>query len=203
MTLVAKNFSNVVIIIQTEVVYHIFTFGKYHKLSYSVIILLNMFKLNEIKYKNVILYLSKNIGRNGVWGKKKMYKLLYYADFDFFEKYEKPITGDIYHRLQMGPAPTYFDAIANDLKIEGKLDITKRETGNGYNDVFVYKAISNPDNNAFTKNEKAMLDRIIKLYGDKTGKQLEALTHKEAPYLAVSEGEEMPLELSFYRGTFN
>lgn len=160
-----------------------------------------MFKLNEEKYKNVILYLSKNIGGGSVWGKKKMYKLLYFIDFDFFEKYEKPITGDVYHKLQMGPAPRYFDVLALELQKEGKLKISKGKTGNGYTDAFVYSALEKPKANAFTAKEKKMLDRIIKLYGEKTGRQLENLTHKEAPYLAVNEGEEMPLELAHYRGT--
>jgi len=160
-----------------------------------------MFKLNEKKYRNVILYFAKNVGSGSVWGKKKMYKLLYYLDFDFFEKYEKPITGDIYHKLQMGPAPSYFDAIAFELKREGKLKISRGKTGAGLNDAVVYKALVRPDRNAFTEQEKKMLNRIIKLYGNKSGAQLEALTHKEAPYLAVDEGEEMPLELAHYRGT--
>lgn len=160
-----------------------------------------MFKLNEDKYKNVILYLSKNVGQNGVWGKKKMYKLLYYLDFDFFEKYEKPVTGDIYHKLQMGTAPSYFDAIAFELQKEGKLEIGKGRTGAGLNDAFIYKALEEPDLKVFTKEEKEMLDRIVRLYGNKSGSQLETLTHKEAPYLAVDEGEEMPLELAHYRGT--
>lgn len=160
-----------------------------------------MFKLDEEKYKNVILYLSKKIGQDGVRGKKKMYKLLYFIDFDFFEKYERPITGDIYHKLQMGPAPSYFDAIAQGLKEEGRLQIGTSKTGNGYNDAYVYKALDNPSDDAFTPEEKAMIDRVIKIYGGKTGKQLEDLTHREAPYLAVDEGEEMPLELAHYRGT--
>ena len=160
-----------------------------------------MFKLNEEKYKNVILYLAKNVGQNGVWGKKKMYKLLYFLDFDFFEKYEKPVTGDIYHKLLMGPAPSYFDAIALELKNKGLLQISTGRTGNGYKDAVVYKSLIDPDEKVFSKEEKKMMDRVIKLYGDKTGKQLEILTHKEAPYLAVGENEEMPLELAHYRGT--
>jgi len=160
-----------------------------------------MFKLNEEKYKNVILYLAKNTGSGSVWGKKKMYKLLYYLDFDFFEKYEKPVTGDIYHKLQMGPAPSYFDAIAQELKEENKLEIGKGRIGAGFNDAVVYKAKTEPDLSVFSKEEKLMMNRIIKLYGGKSGTQLETLTHKEAPYLAVDEGEEMPLELAHYRGT--
>jgi len=46
-----------------------------------------------------------------------------------------------------------------------------------------------------------MLKRIVEKYGDKTGSELEVLTHKEAPYLAVEEAEEIPFELAHYRGT--
>ncbi|MBU1088306.1 SocA family protein [Patescibacteria group bacterium] len=160
-----------------------------------------MFKLNENKYKNVILYLTKKIGKGSVWGKKKMYKLLYFLDFDFFEKYEKPITGDIYHKLQMGPAPSYFDAMVAELKKDKLLKVSKGKSGQGYNDAYVYKALKNPDLSVFSDGELDMLKRIVKKYGNKNGTELEKLTHKEAPYLAVDEGEEIPLELAHYRGT--
>lgn len=160
-----------------------------------------MFKLNEKKYKNVILYFASKISNGCVFGKKKAYKLCYYLDFDFFEKFEKPITGDIYHKLQMGPAPAYFDAIASELKKEGLLSIKPKSTGLGYKDTIVYKALKEPDMNVFDKEEIKMLERIVKKYGNKTGKELENLTHKEAPYLAVEEGEEIPFELAHYRGT--
>jgi len=160
-----------------------------------------MFKLNEKKYRNAILYLASKAGRGSVWGKKKMYKLFYFLDFDSFEKHEKPITGDIYHKLQMGPAPSYFDVLADGLKKEKLLSITKRRTGLGYKDTIVYRALGKPDMSVFNEEEIKMLKRIAKKYGDKTGAELEKLTHKEAPYLAVKEGEEMPLELAHYRGT--
>jgi len=160
-----------------------------------------MFKLSEEKYKNVILYLAGKVGSGSVRGKKKIYKLLYFLDFDFFEKYEKPITGDIYHKLQMGPAPAYFNVLADELKKEGLLNIKKRKTGSGYRDTIVYKALSDPDMRVFNEEEIKMLKRIVKKYGKKTGTELEAITHKEAPYLAVEEGEEIPLELAHYRGT--
>lgn len=160
-----------------------------------------MFKLDEKKYRNVILYFASKIGGGSVWGKKKMYKLLYYLDFDFFEKFEKPVTGDVYHKLQMGPAPSYFDAIATDLNKDGLLSITKRGTGPGYNDTYVYKALTDPDLSVFSVDEIKMMDRVVKLYGGKTGTELEKLTHAEAPYLAVEDSEEIPLELALYRGT--
>lgn len=160
-----------------------------------------MFKLNEIKYRNAILYLIKNMKQGKLWGKKKLYKLLYYLDFDFFEKFEKPFTGDIYHKIQMGPAPSYLNAIISDMEEEGYLSINYFKTGRGLRDTYVYKNLKDSDITVFSKDELDMLNRIIKLYGEKTGTQLEQLTHREPPFLAVEEGEEIPYELAYYRGT--
>ncbi len=101
----------------------------------------------------------------------------------------------------MGPAPAYFDVIAQELTKHGLLSVNKSKSPNGYNDAYVYKALEDPDLSVFNSSEVKMLERIVALYGKKTGTQLETLTHKEAPYLAVAEGEEMPLELAHYRGT--
>ncbi len=43
-------------------------------------------KIDEKKYKNAILFFAKKI-QNGTLGKLKLMKLLYFLDFDFFEKY--------------------------------------------------------------------------------------------------------------------
>lgn len=160
------------------------------------------YKLNENKYKNIILYLTKHIGKGTIVGKKKLYKLLYFVDFDYFEKYDKPLTGDIYHKLPMGPAPSYLDAIVLDMKREGLLETSKQQNPLGYDDSYVYKALQDPDTSSLNSKEIEILDRVIKLYGNKNGGELEKLAHDEAPYLAVKEGEEIPLELAHYRGTF-
>ena len=162
----------------------------------------NMYKLDEKKYKNAILYFCKNVGKRGVWGKKKFYKLFYYLDFDYFEQHEKPITGDVYHKLPMGPAPTYFDAMVNDLSGEKKIIVSERPTGTGYNDTVVYTTNASPDMSVFSEEEKKMLKAVVRKYGGKSGTQLEKLSHSEAPYKAVEEGEEIPLELAHYRGKY-
>ena len=57
-----------------------------------------MAKINEKKYKNAILFFANRI-RNGTLGKLKLMKLLYFLDFDFFEKYGRSVTGDEYLRF--------------------------------------------------------------------------------------------------------
>ncbi len=46
-----------------------------------------------------------------------------------------------------------------------------------------------------------MLDRVVLKYGNLTGKQLEELSHAEAPYTAAQPYQEVPYEFTYYRGT--
>lgn len=157
--------------------------------------------LDKDKYKAAFLYIAKALGR--VEGKKKAYKLFYYLDFDFYEAYEKPFTGDIYKALPMGPVPIYFDAIVQELIDEGKVQVKKtRMLPSHDNDTVIFEPKAEPDFD-FSSQEKKMLDRIIKLYGQRTGKMLENLSHSEAPYNAVDLYQIIPYEYSFYRDTNN
>jgi len=132
---------------------------------------------------------------------KKLAKLLYFVDFDFFEKNQKSITGDIYKALPMGPFPIKMDEITKTMTKEKSLVINTIKEREGYNPTEVYECIKEPDILVFNNEEKKMLDRVIKKYGHLNGKQLEELSHCEAPYVGTELKNEIPYELSFYRGT--
>ena len=53
-------------------------------------------KLNIKKAKNVILYLLNK--SNGAMTKEKLFCLLYFIDFDFYEKYEEHFVGFTYYK---------------------------------------------------------------------------------------------------------
>lgn len=156
--------------------------------------------LQKKKYEQAILYLCSRLGRE-IKGKKKLAKLLYFVDFDFFEKYHKPITGDIYQALPMGPFPSTLNRITEGMKKDGVLLISQVENHEGYAPTEVYTAQKDPDEKAFLPEEKAMLDRVIKKYGHLNGKQLEELTHAEAPYVGTAPKKEIAYELAYYRET--
>ncbi|MDO8676539.1 MAG: Panacea domain-containing protein [Candidatus Azambacteria bacterium] len=156
--------------------------------------------LQRKKYQQIILYFCHKLGGE-VRGKKKLAKLLYFADFDFFEKNQTSITGDTYKALPMGPFPVSLDSITSEMKKKKMLEIKAIDERNGYVPTEVYRCINNPDESVFSKEEKNMLDRIITKYGNLNGKQLEDLTHGEAPYIGTALKKEIPYELSFYRGT--
>ena len=158
--------------------------------------------MNSKKYQNAILYLCKQQGGT-LYGKKKLAKLLYYLDFDRYEYKEstQSVTGDIYKALPMGPFPEHMMAVVQKLAKDGKLRAGKAESMPGYNPTEVYECRIDPDISVFDKDELAILERVAMRYGHLNGKQLEDLTHAEAPYVGTELSEEIAYDLAFYRGT--
>ena len=156
--------------------------------------------LHKKKYQQAILYFCWKLGKE-IRGKKKMAKLLYYLDFDYYEKYQEYFTGETYKKLPMGPFPISLENVIVSMEQKKQLVVKKVDEWDGYNPTEVYKTLEKPNVSAFSVQEKKMLDRVIKKYGHLNGKQLENLTHSEAPYIGAEDKKEIPYELSFYRGT--
>jgi len=156
--------------------------------------------LHRKKYQNAVLYFCQKL-KGEVRGKKKLAKLLYFADFDLYEKIQKSITGDVYRALPMGPVPVALEEITVEMAKKKMLGIKRVEEREGYNATEIYKCLIEPDLSVFDEEEKKMLDRIVVKYGHLNGKQLEELSHAEAPYVGTELRKEIPYELAFYRGT--
>jgi len=158
----------------------------------------NMPKINEKKYQEIILYLAEKLGGK-IKGKKKLAKLLYFVDFDFFEKFEKSLTGDTYKALPMGPFPVTMEKVLADMTKERKIVVKFEKERADYNPTEIYLA-KEKISGSFTEEEKQILDRVILKYGHLSGKQLEDLSHAEAPYIGTAPNQEIAYELAFYRG---
>src|SRR3989338_6380658 len=148
--------------------------------------------LQKKKYQQVILYLCQKLGGE-IRGKKKLAKLLYFADFDFYEKYQRPITGDVYKAYPKGPLPVALNEIIADLAKKKALRVsTVQEWGKEYAPMEVYEGIAKPDLSVFEREEIKMLDRIVRRYGTLNGEQLAELSHAEAPYSATEPHQQIP-----------
>lgn len=159
-------------------------------------------KINQSKYENAILYLCENLG-GSIFGKKKLAKLLYYIDFDNFEYKEsmRSITGDQYDAWKMGPVPEQYTRVINAMVKNGKLKRSQQTNPGSMRPTEIFTANAAADLSEFTDDEKYIMSRVVKKYGNLDGKQLEALTHAEAPYIATEPSQQISYELAFYRGT--
>ncbi len=157
--------------------------------------------VNREKYQETILYLCHKLGGE-IRGKVKLAKLLYFVDFDYYEKNGVSITGDTYYARQMGPLPMTLVEITQSMQKNGAIEIQNIEEYPGYAPTEIYRCShACPEPTHLTEQEKQMLDRVAKKYGGLTGKQLQELTHAEAPYSAAKANEEVPYEFTYYRST--
>lgn len=158
---------------------------------------------NKAKFENLILYLIRNFPDQTLKGLMKLAKLLYFADFDYFEVYETSISGATYRAIKMGPYPDELDGALREMESKHILKISKEDIGRD-NDVTVFKLGDRADaatNTAlFSEAEKRVLDSVCRRYKELSGTDLGTVTHNEAPYNSVNLGEVIPYEMSFYRG---
>ena len=160
-----------------------------------------MVKINQKKYKNVILFFAQRI-QNGTLGKLKIMKLLYYLDFDFFEKYNTSITGDEYLRFDNGPVPRMAEKFLKEMK-DKEIKITNRKVANGYNDQQHIEAlVKDFDVNIFEKEELLMLEEIANKWEKFTGTEMKNASHGEAPWIATKPNEVIDYNLSLYRNKY-
>jgi len=157
-------------------------------------------QFNNEKLKEAILFLLSQSPNNTIEGKKKLAKLLYFADFNSFEAFERPITGATYRALPMGPVPDELDRVIKELR-KGPISISEKDIGLP-NEMVVFALKTTKDNFIFktlSKDDQRILRKVYADYGNLSGTDLEHITHTEAPYNAVTRGEYIPYELSFYR----
>jgi transcriptional regulator with XRE-family HTH domain len=153
--------------------------------------------LQVSKFKNVLLYiLEKCAGKPNV-GETVLYKLLYFSDFNYYELYEEHLTGAQYRKLPYGPVPHKFDTIIHQLIDKGKLQRVKTDY-HGYPQTR-YLPLEKADLTELKASEKEVIDRVIEQMSDWSAAAISNYSHKDMPWLASKEGEEINYELVFYR----
>ena len=154
-------------------------------------------EMSVAKFKNVLLYfLEKCAGKPNV-GETVLYKLLYFADFNYYELYEEHLSGARYRKLPYGPVPKRFESMVYAM-IE-KLELKKIKTEYYERKQTRYLPLVKPDLTSLRASEKEVIDRVIEQMSDWSAATISNYSHNDLPWKATKEGEEISYELAFYR----
>jgi len=82
---------------------------------------INIPQKNIDKFKQVLLYILQEVGSRSNVGMTVIYKLLYFIDFDYYEKYEKQLMGLTYIKNTYGPTPREFVSVIEEMKQKHEL----------------------------------------------------------------------------------
>jgi len=158
---------------------------------------INVPEKNLEKFKEAFLYILNKVGSKSNIGETVIYKLFYFIDFDFYEKYEEQFIGATYIKNNYGPTPIEFKKIV-DKMIEEK-EIEKVESKYFNYPQTKYLPLRKPDLTKLKAYEIQMIDDVLGKLSDMNAAQISDYSHNDVPWLTTEEGEVIEYESVFYR----
>lgn len=150
------------------------------------------------KFKQVLLYVLDKIGARPNIGQTVLYKILYFIDFDYYEKYEEQLVGGKYIKNTYGPTPVMFPRIVEELEKEGKIEKVKTRF-HQYDQVKYLVNSKELDLSSLSSRELEHINWEIRRLGDMTAAQISELSHLDTPWVVAEDREQLEYEHVFYR----
>jgi len=155
-------------------------------------------KVNIAKLQNILLYVLGKVGARPNVGETVLYKLLYFIDFDYYEKTGRSITGLSYVKNHYGPTPVReFSHIVQAMREAGVLEVV--ETPYFSHLQKKYLPAKNADLSSLSADEIKHIDTELERLGYKSANELTELSHKDTPWIAAKQNKRIDYQLAMYR----
>ena len=148
------------------------------------------------KFKEVLLYILNKVGSKPNVGETVIYKLLYFIDFDFYEKYEEQLVGATYIKNKYGPTPAEFEKIVEEMT-DKEVDRVKSRYFNFPQTK--YLPLRKPRLTRLKASEIEVIDNVLNRLSDMNASQISEYSHNDVPWLTTEDGEVIEYESVFYR----
>lgn len=157
---------------------------------------INVPQKNLDKFKEVLLYILNEVGAKPNIGETVLYKLLYFIDFDYYEKYEEQLIGATYMKNRYGPTPIEFAKL-----IEQTLNKDIIKVKDKYFDYpqTKYLPLRRADLSKLSGREIELIDNVLDRLSDMNTAQISDYVHNDVPWLTTDDGGIIEYESVFYR----
>ena len=148
------------------------------------------------KFKEVLLYILERIGARPNVGEAVVCKLMYFIDFDYYEKFEEQLIGAKYIKNHFGPSPLAFPKIIKKMEENGDLISVKKKYFQHEQKKYLPLRSANLKN--FSAQEKELIDWEIERFKDFNATKMRDYSHKDVPWIGTNN-----LELINYEAVFS
>ncbi len=149
------------------------------------------------KFKELLLYILDKIGGRVNIGESVICKLLYFIDFDYYEKYEEQLVGATYIKNHHGPTPAAFIEIIKQMKKAGDLEQVMKHYYQYHQKKYLAKRKANLSN--FSAQELELIDWEINRFKDFNASKIEEYSHHDVPWITADDLQPINYESAFYR----
>ncbi len=158
---------------------------------------INVPQKNLQKFKEIFLYILNKVGSKPNIGETVIYKLLYFIDFDFYEKYEEQLIGATYKKNRYGPTPVEFEEIM-------KLMLKEKEIEKVRSKYFEYPQrkylpLKKADLSHLKAHEIELIDDVLNRLSDMNASDISNYSHNDIPWITTEDGGIIEYEAVFYR----
>ena len=151
------------------------------------------------KFRQILLHILKKVGGKPNIGMTVLYKLLYFIDFDYYEKYEDQLMGLVYLKNHHGPTPLLFENLIGDMVKKGDVEIVKSKFYQYPQTKYLVNPEIEPNLSILNGQEQKHIDWELERLSDLTANQLSDLSHKDVPWVSAENGKPLDYESVFYR----
>jgi transcriptional regulator with XRE-family HTH domain len=154
-------------------------------------------ELQVEKFKQILLYVLERCAGKPNIGETVLNKLMYFIEFNYYERYEEHMIGATFKKLQFGPVPQKMDLILAKMEKDQMIQMIKTDYHGFTQKRFI--PLAKPELKHISAAEKDTIDQVINQLSDFSAKAISDYSHKDIPWKATKDGDEINYELAFYR----
>jgi len=158
---------------------------------------INVPQKNLERFREIFLHILNKVGSKPNVGETVIYKLLYFIDFDFYERYEEQLIGATYIKNHYGPTPIEFKKVVEDMTRNG--EVFKVETKYFEYPQTKYLPLRRADLSILKANEIEVIDDVLHRLSDMNASQISEYSHNDVPWLTTEDQGSIEYESVFYR----
>jgi len=136
----------------------------------------------ESRLKALVVYISHQCLDDPTYSRTKLFKVLFYSDFEAYGRHGAPITGIPYKKFPFGPAPAAFNRLQDEMLSDHLIRIVKRRVYDQERQRIL--PLQEPDFNLFSGREISIVETWIRFFWNKTAKEVSRYSHGKAWKLA-------------------
>ena len=147
--------------------------------------------------RQVLLYILNKVGGKPNVGETVLHKLLYFIDFDYYEKFEENLMGATYIKNHHGPTSVELQSILQDMQESREIEAVNSQYFK--HEQQKYLPLKRPTLASLSARDVGHIDDVLARLSDKNAKEIENYSHGDIPWKSAQDGQPLSYESVFYR----
>lgn len=148
----------------------------------------------QLRLREMVIYVAGRCAQARRFGKIKLNKIIWKADFDAYAARRVPVTGRAYQRLKFGPAPVEMAPLYSEMLQDDLISLSLIDLGDNHIEHRTIPKVR-PELKFFSEDDLSYVERSISYFWDLTGEEVSDDSHGVA-WRSRADGDPMPYELA-------